>query len=190
MLEPNMVGDGVCNDESNNPECSYDGGDCCSNPDGYCDDVNNNEVCFFDGGDCCESNVNGNQNWIGDSRCDDINNNLACTYDGGDCCLIIRISLTNELLNAGFEFLNGDYEISLMPNGRTSWINGDYAIWYYPIIWIIGNLANRGESIGYIIAVNNFYGVTDDKNEWHYWDGNSWTFPIDPTDVQITCLNE
>jgi hypothetical protein len=33
-----------------------------------------------------------------------VNNNLACTYDGGDCCLIVRISLTNELLNAGFEF--------------------------------------------------------------------------------------
>ena len=26
-----MVGDGICNDESNNPECNYDGGDCCVN---------------------------------------------------------------------------------------------------------------------------------------------------------------
>ena len=23
------VGDGVCNDETNNAECNYDGGDCC-----------------------------------------------------------------------------------------------------------------------------------------------------------------
>ena len=24
-----MIGNGYCNDESNNPECVYDGGDCC-----------------------------------------------------------------------------------------------------------------------------------------------------------------
>ena len=24
-----MVGDGICNDETNNLECNYDGGDCC-----------------------------------------------------------------------------------------------------------------------------------------------------------------
>ena len=120
--------------------------------------------------------------------CMEVSIETSMTYDGGDCCLVVRISLANEFLNAELEFLNGDYEISLMPNGRTSWINGDYAIWYYPIIWIIGDLADRGELIGHIVADNNFYGVTDDKNEWKYWDGNSWTFPIDPTDVQITCV--
>ena len=26
-----FVGDGVCNDETNNVECEYDGGDCCVN---------------------------------------------------------------------------------------------------------------------------------------------------------------
>ena len=26
---PNMVGNGICNDETNNLECNYDGGDCC-----------------------------------------------------------------------------------------------------------------------------------------------------------------
>ena len=24
-----MIGDGFCNDETNNPECNFDGGDCC-----------------------------------------------------------------------------------------------------------------------------------------------------------------
>ena len=24
-----LIGDGVCDDETNNPECGYDGGDCC-----------------------------------------------------------------------------------------------------------------------------------------------------------------
>ena len=36
------VGDGYCDDEDNNEECKYDGGDCCDNRtpdwDNYCDD--------------------------------------------------------------------------------------------------------------------------------------------------------
>ena len=24
-----LIGNGLCNDETNNPECNYDGGDCC-----------------------------------------------------------------------------------------------------------------------------------------------------------------
>ena len=40
-----FVGDGVCNDETNNAECDYDGGDCCPNPsivgDGICNDETN-----------------------------------------------------------------------------------------------------------------------------------------------------
>ena len=85
--------------------------------DGYCDDISNNLACDYDGGDCCGSNVNTdwctvcqcleggggstggtaipsgtttavacNQGWIADGYCDDGNNNLDCTYDGGDCC--------------------------------------------------------------------------------------------------------
>ena len=52
-----FVGDGVCNDETNNAECDYDGGDCCPNPnmvgDGICNDETNNLECNYDGGDCC-----------------------------------------------------------------------------------------------------------------------------------------
>ena len=123
--------------------------------DEYCDDINNNLDCTYDGGDCCGANANTqyctaclclevgggrggtttpsgttasvgcNQGWIGDGYCHKINNNLPCIYDGGDCCLIVRISLANELLSAGLEFLSGNYEISIMLNGQTSWINGD-----------------------------------------------------------------
>jgi hypothetical protein len=188
--------------------------------DGYCDDVNNNEACFFDGGDCCGSNVNtdwcivcqclegggggsggittpsgttidGDCNqFIGDGYCDDINNNLACTFDGGDCCLIVRISLTNELLNAGLEFLNGDYELSIMLNGQTSWINGEYAIWYYSGYWVVGNLVDIGSNAIYMHTSNDFYGLTDEENEWNYLDGSSWIPPTDQSDIQITCVNE
>ena len=52
-----LVGDGVCNDETNNLECTYDGGDCCSNPNvvgnGICNDQANNPEYSYDGGDCC-----------------------------------------------------------------------------------------------------------------------------------------
>ena len=79
-----MVGNGYCNDETNNEECNYDGGDCCENVntdkcyhctcfleetckagflpysvgDGFCNDENNNAYCGFDGLDCCRSPVN------------------------------------------------------------------------------------------------------------------------------------
>ena len=56
-----FVGDGVCNDETNNVECSYDGGDCCPNP-----------------------------NMVGDAICNDETNHLGCNYDGGDCCVNVN----------------------------------------------------------------------------------------------------
>ena len=82
MIE--LVGDGYCNDETNNIHCNFDGGDCCyfclitnfcsdclcltegfgdhiNNPligDGFCHDVTNNADCSFDHGDCCLSNLN------------------------------------------------------------------------------------------------------------------------------------
>ena len=191
-----FVGDGICNDETNIVECDYDGGDCCPNPNlvgnGNCNDVTNNLECTYDGGDCCP-----NPNMVGDAICHAENNHLGCNYDGGDCCLIIRISLTNEVLNAGYGY-NRDYEISILPNGQTSWISGDYAIWYIELygpgpvvsVWNIGNLHNIGEQIAFMYAYNDFHGLTDDENEWNYWTGSSWTSPIDPTDIQITCVNE
>ena len=131
----------------------------------------------------------GYNHFIGNGYCDCINNNLACTYDGGDCCLIVRISLTNEPLDPGYGYLNGDYEISIMPNGQTSWINSNYAIWYTSGHWHIGDLAEIGEQWAYIYATNDFHGLTDNENEWHYWDGSSWISLTDPSDVQITCEN-
>ena len=56
-----FVGDGVCNDETNILECSYDGGDCCLNP-----------------------------NVVGDGICNDETNHLGCNYDGSDCCVNVN----------------------------------------------------------------------------------------------------
>ena len=62
-----FVGDGVCNEETNNVECSYDGGDCCPNP-----------------------------NKIGDAICNDETNNFGCNYDGGDCCVNVITAFCSE----------------------------------------------------------------------------------------------
>ena len=69
---------------------------------GYCDDVTNNGGCDFDGGDCCGDNVDMQHcaecicyavldcaaplDLIGNSFCNDEANTAGCSYDGGDCC--------------------------------------------------------------------------------------------------------
>ena len=126
----NLISNGYCNDETNNAECLYDGGDCCfsnvnkdhctecichfkescatgflpsSVGDGYCNDETNNPDCNYDGGDCCGSCINtdfcdnctcfGNTTGngipnalVGDGFCNDETNNVHCYYDGLDCC--------------------------------------------------------------------------------------------------------
>ena len=99
-----MVGNGFCNDETNNQDCNYDGGDCCVldantsacsecvchlietcaaryHPlvgNGFCDNETNINECEYDGGECCFN--------VGNGYCDDDSNTLGCNYDGGDCC--------------------------------------------------------------------------------------------------------
>ena len=77
---PLIVGDGYCNDETNNADCNYDGGDCC----GSCVVTEQCSECQ------CLGEIDGNgvsSPSIGDGYCQDGNNNAACNYDGGDCCL-------------------------------------------------------------------------------------------------------
>jgi len=92
---PQWQGDNFCDDENNNAECAFDGGDCCG------DDVNT-QYCSAceclegttaaptttaapppstEGPGSCES-----PQWVGDNFCDDGNNNAECGFDGGDCC--------------------------------------------------------------------------------------------------------
>ena len=61
-----LSGNDECNSELNNPECGYDGGDCCDYwfypewfGDGWCDAKLNNPQCGYDGGDCCSSSCKG-----------------------------------------------------------------------------------------------------------------------------------
>jgi len=73
--------DDYCDDELNNVDCDYDGGDCClsdTNKD-YCSDC----ICY--GQEVCKAGIIPSS--VGDGICHDETNNHDCNYDGGDCCL-------------------------------------------------------------------------------------------------------
>ena len=73
---PSMIGDGFCNDETNNEICNYDGGDCC----GSCVLKNQCTQC------ACLGGANATNVLIGNEVCNDETNIVDCYYDGGDCC--------------------------------------------------------------------------------------------------------
>ena len=73
-----MIGNGYCDDATNNANCNFEGGDCCglnTNTD-YCQDC----ICYED------LSCNGPLDLIGNGYCNDETNNEECNYDGGDCC--------------------------------------------------------------------------------------------------------
>ena len=74
-----LVGNEFCNDETNNADCNYDGGDCC----GSCINTDYCSQC------ACLGEIIGNgvpNALVGDGLCNDETNNADCNYDGGDCC--------------------------------------------------------------------------------------------------------
>ena len=98
--------------------------------------------------------------------------------------------MRNEVSNS-FAFLNGNYQTAANVNGKPSWKNDLYAIWYLQThnVWFIGPLKEIGNDAGYISATNDFSGITDNDNQWLYWVGFGWTFPSDPNDIQIICMD-
>ena len=70
---------GYCNDETNNADCNYDGGDCCKlkvNLD-HCTEC----ICHHQ--ETCVGGVN--HEWVNNGICNDETNNTECNFDGGDC---------------------------------------------------------------------------------------------------------
>ena len=112
-----LVGNGFCNDETNNPDCDYDGGDCCGNclnvdhcfecaclggvigngisnilvGNQVCNDETNIAECNYDGGDCCS-----NPDMVANGFCNDETNTASCFYDGGDCCINVNTDYCSE----------------------------------------------------------------------------------------------
>ena len=96
---PHWFGDNYCDDDNNNEECGWDGGDCCGE---------NPNIQFCSACECLDPNGSGpttsapiptpdpttlaptdacgSPQWVGDNYCDDDNNNETCGWDGGDCC--------------------------------------------------------------------------------------------------------
>ena len=73
-----FIGNGYCNDFTNNADCIFDGGECCD-PNGntnYCQDC----ICYAD------LSCNGPLDLIGNGQCNNETNNAECNFDGGDCC--------------------------------------------------------------------------------------------------------
>ena len=105
---PQWVGDNFCDDENNNEECGWDGGDCCGNnvvtqycticacldPNGIVPNTTSpntpitSSTVFPPDITTTSSNSTdcGSPQWFGDNYCDDENNNELCGWDGGDCC--------------------------------------------------------------------------------------------------------
>ena len=79
MVGTELIGNGLCDDASNNQDCNYDGGECCVNPDvignGVCNDQTNNVNCNYDGGDCPDIILNGTVYFF---------NHLAQSYDDAE----------------------------------------------------------------------------------------------------------
>ena len=73
-----LIGNGNCDDATNNANCNFEGGDCCGpNVDtNYCEDC----ICYED------LSCNGPLELIGNGQCNDETNNAGCNFDGGDCC--------------------------------------------------------------------------------------------------------
>ena len=85
-----LVGNGYCQDEINNENCNYDGGDCC----GECVITDYCKDCQCLAGD----SGNGISDWfINNGVCNDETNKLECNFDNGDCCLsCINIEYCSE----------------------------------------------------------------------------------------------
>ena len=79
-VHQNWIGDGYCDDETNNKGCLFDGGDCCGVSESwqyfYCVLC----VCYED------LNCDAPMELIANGFCNDESNNEGCSYDGGDCC--------------------------------------------------------------------------------------------------------
>ena len=73
------IGNGYCDDETNNANCNFEGGDCCglNANTNYCIRC----ICYEDLSGC-----NGPLDLIRNGYCNDETNNEECNFDGGDCC--------------------------------------------------------------------------------------------------------
>ena len=92
----------------------------------------------------------------------------------------MKISLENDALASQGSYA-GTYKISTNVNGKPSYTFGEKAIWYYEgnNLWIIGLIDDLGNSV--MGARNEFAGLTDNRNDWIYGNGD------EVTDINVQC---
>ena len=111
-----LVANGFCNDDTNNAECDYDGGDCC----GYNITSEHCTECKCFHLEICLAGVT--HVFVGDGVCNVELNIAECNYDGGDCCG----PNDNNCVSCGSHYALNCVDC---PQGNgASWCNGD-CIW-------------------------------------------------------------
>jgi hypothetical protein len=118
----------------------------------------------------------------------------------------MNVTLKNEPYELCTWYTYGNYIIAeTLVNGKSNWKDPTYdaAIWYVSNgnYWTIGSYVSNGnywtigsflhwKGLGDFYALNDFSGLTDSGNQWHFKDlqGN-WKIPSDPNDIQVNCIN-
>ena len=109
-------------------------------------------------------------------------------------CSSVNVTLKNELFYFHTEYSYGNYNLSeTSVNGKSYWKNPAYdtAIWYVSSSnrWTIGILDHISKGLGDFYTNNQFSGLTDSANQWHWNDNGTWKIPSDPNDILLTCIN-
>ena len=78
--------------------------------------------------------------------------------------------MKNNILASKRSFA-GKYQLSSNVNGKPSFKNSEKDIWYNAKnhYWMIGSLDNLGGNRAAFYTKDEFGGLTDSKNRWHYF---------------------
>ena len=78
--------------------------------------------------------------------------------------------------------------MSTSVNGKPSWTSQSKAIWYIQNgnMWMIGNLKNIGEPLGFICTTGILLGANE-NGKWSYSHEMKWK-KLDTNDFSIECV--
>ena len=117
-----------------------------------------------------------------------------------NACSIVHVVLNNNTVNNTAnniplhlyeDYTYGSYESSNFINGKRSWIDQVFgkAIWINNNFWRIGLIGHIGTNKATFYAHNEFSGLSDSNNQWHYINyvngSKQWILPEDPNDIKI-----
>ena len=112
-------------------------------------------------------------------------------------CSIVHVVLNNNAVNntplhLHEDYAYGSYEPSDVINGKRSWIDHVFgkAIWIKHNKWIIGPIGHIGTNKATFYAHNQFSGLFNSNNQWHYKNDGQWILPEDPNDIRIEISDE